>query len=175
MIRAQCEFSDGMVAKLDEQFYLTYPVTSVHKADSTISSHFTKTMQNIRRKAILQCADLQRQNAGNWQYQLQVRKHKVAAKLRGKIRKAMTTKAVRNCTIKTGPANLATDLELLPLTLEGRFRKTKSSYVLADFDPLLGSNWDIKKKPHDHFFYVTHARFTLDVSTRGVHLRIASG
>ena len=43
MMKAQkCEFSDGMVAKLDEQFNLTCPVTSVHKADSKISSNFTK-------------------------------------------------------------------------------------------------------------------------------------
>ena len=173
MMKAQkCEFSDGMVAKLDEQFNLTCPVTSVHKADSKISSKFTKTMQDIRRKAILRCADSQRQNAGNREYQLQVRKHELAAKLRGEIRKAMTTKAARNCTFKIGPANLATDLELLSLTLESGFRTTKSKNVLADFDPLLGSNWDVKKKPDDHFFYVTYAEFALDVPTRALVTKI---
>ena len=173
MMKAQkCEFSDGMVAKLDEQFNLTCPVTSVHKADSKISSKFTKTVQDIRRKAILRCADSQRQNAGNREYQLQVRKHELAAKLRGEIRKAMTTKAARNCTFKIGPANLATDLELLSLTLESGFRTTKSKNVLADFDPLLGSNWDVKKKPDDHFFYVTYAEFALDVSTRALITKI---
>lgn len=40
-MRAQCEFSDGMVAKLDEQFYLTYPVTSVHKGRQTAQSLLT--------------------------------------------------------------------------------------------------------------------------------------
>ena len=66
MMKAQkCEFSDGMVAKLDEQFNLTCPVTLVHKADSKISSKFTKTVQDIWRKAILRCADSQQQNAGN--------------------------------------------------------------------------------------------------------------
>ena len=173
MMKAQkCEFSDGMVAKLDEQFNLTCPVTSVHKADSKISSKFTKTVQDIRRKAILRCADSQRQNAGNREYQLQVRKHELAAKLRGEIRKAMTTKAARNCTFKIGPANLATDLELLSLTLESGFRTTKSKNVLADFDPLLGSNWDVKKKPDDHFFYVTYAEFALDVPTRALVTKI---
>ena len=173
MMKAQkCEFSDGMVAKLDEQFNLTCLVTSVHKADSKISSNFTKTVQDIRRKAILRCADSQRQNAGNREYQLQVRKHELAAKLRGEIRKAMTTKAARSCTLKIGPANLATDLELLSLTLESGFRTTKSKNNLADLDPLLGSNWDVKKKPDDHFFYVTYAEFALDVSTRALIMKI---
>ena len=173
MIKAQkCEFSDGMVAKLDERFNLTCPVTSVHKADSKISSHFTKTVQDVRRKAILRCADLQRQNAGNREYQLQVRKHELAAKLREEIRKAMTTKAACSCTFKIGPANLATDLKLLSLTLESGFRTTKSKNNLADFDPLLGSNWDVKKKQDDHFFYVTYAEFALDVSTRALIMKI---
>lgn len=173
MMKAQkCEFSDGMVAKLDEQFNMTCPVTSVHKVDSNISSHFTKTVQDVRRKAILRCADSQRQYAGNQEYQLKVRKHELAAKLRGEIRRAMTTKAVRNCTFKVGPANLATDLELLSLTVESGFRTAKSKNVLADFDPLLGSNWDVKKKPDDHFFYVTYAEFALDVSTRALIMKI---
>ena len=82
MMKAQkCEFSDGMVAKLDEQFSFTCPITSVHKTDSKISSQFMKTVQDIWRKAILRCADSQRQNAGNREYQLPVRKHELAAKL----------------------------------------------------------------------------------------------
>lgn len=84
----------------------------------------------------------------------------------------MTTKAVRNFTFKTGPANLATDLELSSLTLESRFRSIKSRNVLADFDPLLGRNWDVKKKPDDHFFYVTYAGFTLVVSTRALIMKV---
>ena len=173
MMKAQkCELSDGMAAKLDEQFNMTCPVTSIHKVDSKISSHFTKTVQDVRRKAILRCADSQRQNAGNRTYQLQVRKHELAVKLRGEIRRAMTTKAVRNCTLKIGPANLATDLELLSLTLQNGFRTTKSKNVLADFDPLLGSNWDVKKKPDDHFFYVTYAEFALEVSTRALIMKM---
>lgn len=98
--------------------------------------------------------------------------YKLAAKLRGEIRKAMTTKAARSCTLKIGPANLATDLELLSLTLESGFRTTKSKNNLADFDSLLGSNWDVKKKPDDHFFYVTYAEFALDVSTRALIMKI---
>ena len=129
-------------------------------------------MQDIWRKAVLRCADSQRQNAGNREYQLQVRKRELAAKLRGEIRKAMTTKVARNCTFKIGPANLATDLELLSLTLESGFRTTKSKNVLADFDPLLGSNWDVKKKPDDHFFYVTYAEFALDVPARALITKI---
>ena len=58
MMKAQkCELSDGMVAKFDKQFSLTCPVTSVHRTDSKISSQFTKTVQDIRRKAILRCAE----------------------------------------------------------------------------------------------------------------------
>ena len=54
MMKAQkCELFDGMVAKLDEQFNMTCPVTSIHKVDSKISSHFTKTVQDVWRKAIL--------------------------------------------------------------------------------------------------------------------------
>ena len=83
----------------------------------------------------------------------------------------MTTKAARNCTFKIGPANLATDLELLSLTLESRFRTTKSKKVIADFDLLLGSNWDVKKKPDDHF-YANYAEFSLDVSTRALITKI---
>ena len=173
----KCEFSDGMVAKLDEQFSFTCPITSVHKTDSKISSQFTKTVQDIWRKAILRCADSQRQNAGNRKYQLQVRKHELAAKLRGEIRKAMTMKAAHNCTFKIGPANLATDLKLLSLTLESRFRTTKSKKVIADFDLLLGSNWDVKKKPDHHFFYITYTEFALDNENqvRQVHVRISPG
>ena len=141
-----------MAAKLDEQFNTTCPVTSIHKVDSKISTDYTKTVQDIRKKAILRCADSQRQNAGNREYQLQVRKHELAVKLRGEIRRAMTTKAFRNFTLEIGPANLATELELLSLTLQSGFRTTKSKNVLTELDPLLGSKWDVGKKLEDHLF-----------------------
>ena len=40
-----------MAAKLDEQFNMTCPVTSIHKVDSKISSDYTKTVQDIRKKS----------------------------------------------------------------------------------------------------------------------------
>lgn len=172
MTAQKCELSYGMAANLNVHFSMTCPVTSIHKGDTKISPHFTKTVRDVCRKAILRCADSHCQNAGNREYQLQVRKQELAVKLRGEIRRAMTTKAARNCTVKIGPANLATDLELLSLTLQSGFKTTKSKNGLANFDPLLGSNWDVKKKPDGHFFYVTCAEFALDVSTRALAMKI---
>ena len=84
----------------------------------------------------------------------------------------MTTKAARCCTIKVGPASLSTDLELLSLTTENGFKATKSKTDLADIDPLLGGNWDVKMKSDNHFFYVTYAEFAVDVTTRSLAMKI---
>ena len=62
MTAQKSELSDGMAVKLTDHFNMTCPVTSIHKVDTKISPHFTKTAQDVCRKAILLCADSQRQN-----------------------------------------------------------------------------------------------------------------
>ena len=92
----------------------------------------------------------------------------MAAKVRGEIKKTMTTKAARSCSLKIGPADLSKlkDLEVLSLIIENGFKVSKSKNNLADLDFLLGNEWDVKIKPDNHFFYATYVEFALDISTR---------
>ena len=152
---------------------MTCPVTSVCRfSGKNYSNLICKTIQEVKKKAIIRCTESLRHYAANQEYQLRSRKHELAAKLRGEIQRAMTTKAARTCTLKVGSANLSTDLEILTLTMESGFRAVKSKDLLADLDPLLGGIWDVKIKPDSHIFYVTHAEFALDIASRSLSMKI---
>lgn len=174
MMRAQrCKLTDGVASMMEEDVNMTCPVISVHHFNSKSCSNLvSKTMRDLKTQAIVRSAESLRHYAGNREYQLRFRKHELAAKLREEIQRAMTTKAARTCTLKVGPANLSTDLELLSLTMESGFRAVKSKDLLEDLDPLLGRTWDVKTKSDGHFFYVTHAEFVLDISNRSLSMKI---
>ena len=173
MLKAQkCEISKNTVVKLTEDFNVTCPVACAHKLNTKISSSVAKAVQEVKKRAIVRCAESLNQYAEDRGYQLRARRHDLAAKIRGEIKKTMTTKAARSCSLKIGPADLSKDLEVLSLTLENGFKVSKSKHNLDDLDFLLGKEWDVKIKPDNHFFYVTYAEFALDISTRTLVMKV---
>ena len=173
MLKAQkCEISENTVVKLTEDFNVTCPVACAHKLNTKISSSVAKAVQEVKKKAIVRCAESLNQYAEDRGYQLRARRHDLAAKIRGEIKKTMTTKAARSCSLKIGAADLSKDLEVLSLTLENGFKVSKSKHNLDDLDFLLGKEWDVKIKPDNHFFYVTYAEFALDISTRTLVMKV---
>ena len=173
MLKAQkCEISENTVVKLTEDFNVTCPVACAHKLNTKISSSVAKAVQEVKKRAIVRCAESLNQYAEDRGYQLRARRHDLAAKIRGEIKKTMTTKAACSCSLKIGPADLSKDLEVLSLTLENGFKVSKSKHNLDDLDFLLGKEWDVKIKPDNHFFYVTYAEFALDISTRTLVMKV---
>ena len=165
MLKAQkCELSENTTSKLTEDFIVTCPVTSVSKLDLKTSNALTKTALEVRGRAVIRCAESLRHYAGNHAYQLRNRQHDLTARIREEVKKTMTAKAARTSTIKLGPSSLSTDLELLSLNMENGFKTTKSKADLTD--------WDVKIKPDERFFYVTFAEFTLDVSSRSLAMKV---
>ena len=131
----KCQLSDGVAVPSSSNFRLTCPVSEVYKLQNRSILWFSQSLQL---------------NASNRFYQLQARRND-AAKLRQEIQKGMSLKAARTFTIRLGLADLRHDLELLELAIENRFKVEKPKNRLADLDPLLGKNWDIKLKQDDRF------------------------
>lgn len=84
----------------------------------------------------------------------------------------MIMKVVCNCILKIGLVNLVIDFELLLLILESGFRIIKLKNNFVDFDFFFGSNWDVKKKLDDYFFYVIYVEFVFDVFIRVLIMKI---
>lgn len=164
ILQAQnCQISDGVAIGLTSNFTLTCPVTAFCTVDGVRpSSHLKKLLVDVRRESLLRSSQSLRLHVTNRTYQLQVRKYDLAAKLRAETQRSLSTKAARTVTIKLGPADLRTDLELFELAMENHFKVEKTKERLAHLDALLGEKSDVKLKQDDRFFYVTYTEFALD-------------
>ena len=148
----KCQLSDGVAVRSSSNFRLTCPVSEVYKLQNPkFSPQLKKEVLEVRQRSILRFSQSLQLNASNHFYQLQARRNDNAAKLRQEIQKGMSLKAARTFTIRLGLADLRHDLELLGLAIENSFKVEKPKNRLADLDPLLGKNWDIKLKQDDRF------------------------
>ena len=148
-------------------------MSEVYKLQNAkFSPQLKKEVLEVRQRSILRFSQSLQLNASNRSYQLQARRNDIAAKLRQEIQKGMSLKAARTFTIRLGPADLRHDLELLGLAIENSFKVEKPKNRLADLDPLLGKNWDIKLKQDDRFFYITSTEIALEMPSRTLLVKI---
>lgn len=169
----KCQLSHGVAVRSSSNFRLTCPVSEVYKLQNPkFSPQLKKEVLEVRQRSILRFSQSLQLNASNRSYQLQARRNDIAAKLRQEIQKGMSLKAARTFTIRLGPADLRHDLELLGLAIENSFKVEKPKNRLADLDPLLGKNWDIKLKQDDRFFYITSTEIALEMPSRTLLVKI---
>ena len=150
-------------------------MSEVYKLQNAkFSPQLKKEVLEVRQRSILRFSQSLQLNASNRSYELQARRNDIAAKLRQEIQKGMSLKAARIFTIRLGPADLCHDLELLGLAIENSFKVEKPKNRLADLDPLLGKNWDIKLKQDDRFFYITYitTEIALEMPSRTLLVKI---
>jgi len=71
------EISENTVVKLTEDFNVTCPVECAHKLNTKISSSLAKAVQEVKKRAIVRCAESLNQYAEDRGYQLRARLYKI--------------------------------------------------------------------------------------------------